>query len=155
MLGGGKESHVAEVGGSGGEAAVWFRPGRGRDDETVALQGAVAVAWLSPPPPRFGRWGGGGSVRIWRRQVVRVQIWQQQVTGARIRRRRVTGAWIRRQWVAAARIRWRRVTMVGIWQQRLPPGYGFPLAYILLHSGKGDGWRMVRDRSDRGEDEGR
>lgn len=37
MPGGGKESHVAEVGGSGGEAAVWFHPGRDHDDETVAL----------------------------------------------------------------------------------------------------------------------
>ncbi|BAF29991.1 Os12g0548600 [Oryza sativa Japonica Group] len=37
MLGGGKESHVVEVGSSGGEAAVCFRPGRDHDDETVAL----------------------------------------------------------------------------------------------------------------------
>jgi hypothetical protein len=49
MLGGGKESHVVEVGGSGGEAVVWFRPVRGRDDETVALQGEATVARLSPP----------------------------------------------------------------------------------------------------------
>lgn len=63
MLGGSKDSHVAEVGGNGGEAAVWFRPGRDHDDETVALQGSEQLQWPGSPLPLLDLVGGEGVAR--------------------------------------------------------------------------------------------